>query len=89
MKKKKLIYQYEMWNKEEFIGYFNCKNALEREKIVIPENKVLGLKQIRVPFRYIYLYTDGIDYTYRLILDVSRISKKQINYLRSLNEFSE
>ena len=82
-------YTYELWNGKKVVGHKTTMYPLLAEKFRQLEVSIFEQKYGQTPREIIVsisrrLLTDnGVDITYRRILDVSRKSKRQIKILKN------
>lgn len=79
-------YQYEVWNGKEVIGYYSSNYQLTGVFINIYEHTPLKYpygpyKSIKIPLVLRPILVNGIDFHYRLVLDVRKKSKRQIDLI--------
>lgn len=81
------IYSYELWNGKSVLGYYSTLFIIMGKSITIYEESALKqiygqkMKIIEVPLTIRCVKNDGIECTYRTVLDVRKKSKRQINIL--------
>lgn len=75
-------YKYEMWNRSTLIGTISINTIANGRYLVIPFISKGIIEEIKLPIRIRIIGDDGIDLTYRRVLDVSRKSKRQIDLLK-------
>ena len=84
-----LRFFYELWDGKAVVGIYSSRYKLAGDHIIIYEISILKQKYnskpkvIKVPLLIRQVNNDGIDFNYRLVLDVKKKSKRQI---RILNE---
>lgn len=82
------INRYEIWNGKKMLGHHKTKMALWGAKyLVFPyeswdkKTNTNTIKSVNIPISYRKIFDDGVDITYRIILDVKGISAKEIKML--------
>lgn len=86
-----MYYKYELWNGKEVVGiYFSTfKLRLIGKFIILSGRDELKrsyskkYESIKVPIATRLVYDDGVEYRYRLVLDVRKKSKRQIELLKT------
>lgn len=75
-------YWYEVWNGKEVLGYYKTSNPIPGNHLVLPYKTSNGkVKTFTIPITYLFLNDTGLPPTFRVVLDVRRKSKRQINLL--------
>lgn len=80
-------YQYELWNGKEVVGHYHSVERVVGSQLHVFTGSVLkqkyGVKPktIIVPITTRIISDDGMDVHLRVVLDVRRKSKRQINIL--------
>lgn len=84
-------YAYELWNGKVVLGHYGTQFPLQGLSVVIPTISELKriydrtYETITVPLRMRLVSDNGVDFTYRLYLDVRRKSQRQIQLIRGSN----
>lgn len=82
------IYAYELWNGKEVVGHYVSMSPLYGRTLAVPELPPLKqsyfrkIKRIEVPIITRVVSDDGVTMTVRIVLDVSKKSKRQIELLK-------
>lgn len=80
-------YSYDLWDGEKVIGKHWVLFKIWGKALIVPELSPLKQpynrkpKEIRIPLIYREVYNDGVEIHYRITLDVSRKSDRQIAIL--------
>lgn len=84
-----MTYKYELWDGEKTVGYYVTSYTLHGNEAVIPILNEGKFERITVPliFSLLDVISEGPKkiVTYKISLDVSRKSQRQINLLMSKN----
>lgn len=80
-------YTYEVWNGKKVIGRYNISSSILGRFLIVPEVSIFKQSYykkatyIRVPVIYQFVSDNGIEVTYKRVLDVRKKSKRQIKIL--------
>lgn len=82
-------YSYEIWDGKQVLGHFVSLHLMRGKSVFSQETSILKasygrkLKTIEIPITIRIVFDDGIDTMTRVVLDVRRKSKRQIDILKS------
>ena len=80
-------YQYELWNGKEVVGHYCTQYKLYGRFLVVPTMSLLKqpyrskCEEILFPITYRIVSDNGVERLTRIVLDVRRKSKRQIDIL--------
>ncbi len=83
-------FKYELWNGKKVVGYRYSIYGFYGKYLIVPELSMLKqpynrrIKEIKIPIITRLVFNDGVTFTYRMCLDVSRKSKRQIELIKNV-----
>lgn len=82
-------YNYELWNGKKVLGYYSSIHQLCGNRMVVYETSTLKQsyksypKTFEIPITTRIVSYDGIDMLSRIVLDVRKKSKRQIDIMKT------
>lgn len=83
------FYKYELWNGKEVVGYYNTSHGVYGKVLIIPcisefkRKYSTSIKEIQVPVISRVVYTTPTECLTRIVLDVRKKSKRQIEIIKN------